>query len=87
MSKEIYIVIADLDSSELEWQEYLTKSTAVCPNYKTAYYMGISIARIKNPTASYRVSLEKLKTSGAVKIEGEERKSFTIVKTKFIKYF
>ena len=87
MAKEVFIVITDVDDSSMEWQEALVKSTAVCPNYKTAYHIGTSLSLIKQPASSYRVSLEKIKQSGAVKVEGEERKSFTIVKTKFIKYF
>jgi hypothetical protein len=86
LSKEAYIIIVD-SQAELEWQEYLTDHTAVCPNYKTAYYVAISMSTMREPRSSYRVSLEKLKADGAVKIEGEEQKSFTIVKTKFIKYF
>jgi len=87
LAKEIFIVITDTDDRGIGWQEALVKSTAVCPNYKTAYYIGLSLSSIRHPASSYRVSLEKLKLSGAVKVEGEERKSFTIVRTKFIKYF
>jgi hypothetical protein len=42
---------------------------------------------MSEPRSSYRVSLEKLKEDGAVKVEDGDRKYFTIVKTKFIKYF
>ena len=77
-----------IDGEEVpDWAQYLTSNTAVCPNYRTAYQVGLSLAKILEPRSSYRVSLEKLKVDGAVRVEGEERKSFTIVKTKFIKYF
>jgi hypothetical protein len=79
--------MADIDELGLLWGEYLTKSTAVCPNYKTAYHVGLSISGMAEPRSSYRVSLEKLKEDGAVKVEDGDRKYFTIVKTKFIKYF
>jgi hypothetical protein len=87
LPKEVYLVVADLAEEGVDWQGYLVRSTAVCPNYKTAYYVGISISGILKPRSSYRVSLEKLKADGAVKVEGEDQKSFTIVRTKFIKYF
>ena len=79
--------MADVDELGLQWGEYLTRSTAVCPNYKAAYYVGLSISGIISPRSSYRVSLEKLKEAGAVKVEDDNGKYFTIVKTKFVKYF
>ena len=86
MAKHLYLIVVDGEES-LDWAQYLTDNTAVCPNYRTAYQVGLSLSRIKEPLSSYRVSLEKLKVDGAVRVEGEERKSFTVVKTKFIKYF
>ena len=85
--KQVYSIVTNIEDPQKGWEANLQDSMAVCPNYKTAYYVGLSISKIKFPIDSYRTSLEKIKRFGAVMIQGEDQKIFTIIKTKFVKNF
>lgn len=83
-----YLIISNRENQDLSWQKQLQETIAVCPNYKAAYFAGLSVGDIKDPNKSYRVSLETIKRDGGVRIKSKTGyNEITIIKIKEIKYY
>jgi hypothetical protein len=74
--------MADSGAEYSTWQECLTQTTAICPNFRTAYKVGLFLSGITTPNQSYRISLEKMKSTGAVRVEGGQGRAFTVVNSR-----
>lgn len=79
----LYSVVAYSDEILIEsFEESLSRTMCTCRRIKTAYTMGLDMAKIKNPDKQYRRVVKDINRSGASLISEGEHKRFIIVFTR-----